>query len=382
MKCPRCPVELEPITSGGVALDRCRLCFGLWFDRGELFKFNQFDSDFPLAPGLPAQGTPTNLRCPRCRGLLRQTAYAPGASVLVDRCPKCEGVWLDSEDIVKVRKMMDVEARVRGKAAARLKHVVERERELRARAEAELAQMEANDRVSRGEWLFMFLTRLPREVYHPVHRFPRVTVALIAANMLAFGLEMLALTHPGGAELVLAYAFIPDKFRQAQDVWTILTSMFLHGGLVHLLGNMYYLYTFGDNVEEYMGALRFGLLYFACGLLGDISHLLSNTTSTVPTIGASGAISGVLAAYMLLFPRRKIYALIIVLPLKVGAVWYLGFWIALQVLFAFTTPVGIEGGTAFFAHVGGFLTGLALVACHEALKRRPILPAGAAGADF
>jgi membrane associated rhomboid family serine protease len=381
MKCPRCPAKLEPIASGGVELDRCRLCSGLWFDGGELGKFNQFDADFPLAPGRPKQGRLAHLRCPRCRAALREKPYAPGASVIVHYCPDCDGVWLDADEIAKIQKIMAATGGVRAKAAARLKHVVERERELRARTEARLAQIEATDRVSPGEWLFMFLTRLPREVYNPVHRFPKVTVALIVANVLAFGLEVLALMQPGGGERALAYGFVPDKFRHAHDVWTIVTSLFLHGSLVHLLGNMYYLYTFGDNVEDYMGGLRFGLFYLACGVSADIAHFLSNTTSTVPAIGASGAISGVLAAYMLLFPRRKIYVLIIVYPLKVSAVWYLGFWIALQVLSGFAAPVGIDAGTAFFAHIGGFLTGLALIACYEALKKHAILPAGAARAD-
>ncbi|OLC36507.1 MAG: hypothetical protein AUH81_07955 [Candidatus Rokubacteria bacterium 13_1_40CM_4_69_5] len=201
-----------------------------------------------------------------------------------------------------------------------------------------------------------------------MNHFPTVTVVLIAINVIAFVLEVAALTGSNAQEVILRYAFVPDHFRQMQQPWTIVTSMFLHGGLLHLLGNMYFLYTFGDNVEDYLGAVRFLVCYLICGGIASLTAFAANTHSTVPTLGASGAIAGVLGAYIFLFPHRKIYFMIIVWPLRLAAVWYLGGWIAWQILAAAASTAG-TGGVAWLAHVGGFFTGLALVVSYQALKR-------------
>jgi uncharacterized protein len=220
MRCPRCSTELEPYASEGIQLDRCRLCFGTWFDRGELAKFNHFDSDFPLAPGRAIQGQPAHIRCPRCRGALIETPYDAGLSVIIERCADCEGVWLDGDDIAHVREVMLAQGRVSGKAARRLQQIVQRERALMKRREAWLAAQEkSGEQGSVGKWLFTYLTALPVEVHHPVQRFPKVTVGLIAANMLAFGLELLARTRPGGQELILAFGLVPDQLRHGQHLW-------------------------------------------------------------------------------------------------------------------------------------------------------------------
>ena len=132
--------------------------------------------------------------------------------------------------------------------------------------------------------------------------------------------------------------------------------MFLHANLIHLVGNLYFLYSFGDNVEDYLGPLRFTLLYFICGLSASLAHFASNVYSAIPTLGASGAISGILAAYMILFSRRKIYVLLLVWPIRVRALWYGLGWIGFQAVHAATST----GGVAWDAHIGGFLAGAIL----------------------
>ena len=184
--CPRCVGELEPITYEGVDLDVCLLCRGLWFDQGELAKFNNFDSDFPLGPGKPVKGKAIGGHCPRCSVVMNVTRYAPGTKFQVDRCADCGGVWLDNGEIGKVQQLLTDEVKLWLKIGNRLDEVILRERTLWENYNAELAKHEAATKISPAQWLFLFLTRLPREVYNPVHCIPKVTIGLIVANVLVF----------------------------------------------------------------------------------------------------------------------------------------------------------------------------------------------------
>jgi membrane associated rhomboid family serine protease len=147
--------------------------------------------------------------------------------------------------------------------------------------------------------------------------------------------------------------------------WTPLTSMFLHGGWFHIIGNMWFLWVFGDNVEDSMGPVRFTLFYLLCGLAAVAAQSLVNPSSAVPMVGASGAIGGVMGAYALLFPRVPVHMLVLlgfyVDRISVPAFMMLGYWFLLQLIGGIPTLQGEGAGVAFFAHVGGFLAGLALV---------------------
>jgi membrane associated rhomboid family serine protease len=201
----------------------------------------------------------------------------------------------------------------------------------------------------------------------PSIRFPAVNTALIAVNAAVFLFEMAL----GGAlqPFILGRGVVPARLLSAGFAgWsTILTSMFIHGGWAHLIGNMLYLFIFGDNVEDAMGHARYLLFYLLCGTGAAWAHVLSGPGSVVPTIGASGAIAGVLGAYLVLYPRAGVLTLI---PLgfffrivRVPAVAVLGFWIVLQIVLGLVSlPLagGTPGGTAWFAHIGGFAAGLIL----------------------
>jgi membrane associated rhomboid family serine protease len=143
---------------------------------------------------------------------------------------------------------------------------------------------------------------------------------------------------------------------------TLLTSMFLHGGWMHLVGNMLYLWIFGNNVEDVMGHVRFVVFYLACGALAALSHAVTDPTSTIPMVGASGAISGVLGAYILLFPRAHV---LVFMPgigmMRVTAAVVLGLWFVMQLLSGGMSIGGPGGGVAFFAHIGGFVAGMVLI---------------------
>jgi len=206
----------------------------------------------------------------------------------------------------------------------------------------------------------------------PSRTVPVVTVTLIIVNVLAFLYE-LAL---GGALSGFMYSFavIPAKsfslIREGAAVsglWPFFTAMFLHGGWWHLIGNMLYLWIFGDNVEDTMGHLGFLVFYVLCGLGSNLAHALSDPASTIPSLGASGAIAGVLGAYIILFPRSKVVTLVPIVFfihfIEIPAFLFLGIWFLLQIMSGLAS-LGVQtasGGIAWWAHIGGFAIGAVLL---------------------
>ena len=213
---------------------------------------------------------------------------------------------------------------------------------------------------------------IPLRDENPVASVPVVTWALVAACVLTF-LWQVSLGAPHFNRAIFSLGVIPAVlFGHAQlapevamvpPAVTVVTSMFLHGGWLHLAGNMLYLWIFGDNIEDRMGHVRFPLFYLACGVAAVFAQALPAPAAQVPMVGASGAISGVLGAYLLLFPRARVLVLVpfgfILQAIRLPAVWVLGLWFAIQLLSSVMTPAG-EGGVAFRAHLGGFVAGLVL----------------------
>ena len=198
--------------------------------------------------------------------------------------------------------------------------------------------------------------------------FPIVNWILIGLNVWVFFL-LLSL-GPRAQAWVVALGVVPVRLLHhwnLHNLLTILTSLFLHGGWAHLISNMLALYIFGDNVEDRMGSGRYLLFYLTCGVAATVTHIAFNPTSPVPAIGASGAISGVLAAYFLLFPSARVITFVplFFLPwlVEIPAVLYIGFWFLSQLLNGLLTIVsGVQafGGVAWWAHIGGFVAGLVL----------------------
>jgi len=225
----------------------------------------------------------------------------------------------------------------------------------------------------------------PIQIAVPTRYPPVVTWALIAANVAVF-LFQLSLT-PSELELFLSrFALIPARYlaappyagaRQALvDYLPFFSNMFLHGGLLHLILNMWTLWLFGPTVEDRLGSGRYLVFYLACGLLASVSHAIFNPTSTIPALGASGAISGVLGSFILMFPLAE---LVIVIPIlffpfffQVPAIVFAGFWFVSQVLAGTVelfAPSG-GGGIAWWAHIGGFVAGIALTPVMHRSKQR------------
>jgi membrane associated rhomboid family serine protease len=197
---------------------------------------------------------------------------------------------------------------------------------------------------------------------------PLVNWALIIINLAVF---LLIFSRPRFADaIVVAFGLVPARFLfhlDLSNLLTLFTSMFLHGGWAHLFSNLLALWIFGDNVEDRMGSRRYLLFYLTCGVVAALVHIAFNPTSPIPTIGASGAISGVLAAYLIYFPTARVITLIplFFLPwfVEIPAIVYLGLWFVSQLfngLFAIVTDAQALGGVAWWAHIGGFAAGLFL----------------------
>jgi len=193
----------------------------------------------------------------------------------------------------------------------------------------------------------------------PSSKRPVITYLLVAINVVVFLYEMTLGKNVN--DFIISYGVIPQDISTGTRFYTLLTSMFMHGGFWHILGNMLFLWIFGDNVEDTLGKFWFIIMYFLAGITGSIAHILVSQNSTIPTIGASGAISGVLGAYLILYPRAKVLALVpiiffirfIMLPAYV----FLGFWIFLQLILGIGSTAG-GAGVAYFAHIGGFVIGV------------------------
>ena len=155
----------------------------------------------------------------------------------------------------------------------------------------------------------------------------------------------------------------PAEVLRGEHLYTLFTSMFLHGGFIHVIGNVWYLWIFGDNIEDICGRRKFLLLFFISGLIASLAHALFNPSSTVPTIGASGAIAGVLGAYLVLYPRARVYTILFPIPfiVMVPALLFLGIWFVIQVMGASITLVVKDVEIAYWAHVGGFVAGASMV---------------------
>lgn len=210
--------------------------------------------------------------------------------------------------------------------------------------------------------------------------YPFVNYLIIAVNVAVFFIEL----AQGGRlnAFIYTYGLVPARysvpeisahFSADKQIISFLTFMFLHGGFFHLLGNMWSLYIFGDNVEDRLGHFRYLVFYLLCGLASGISHLALNWRSEIPTIGASGAISGIMGAYLILFPRARVLTLVPIFFflqfIEIPAFVFLGFWFLIQFLSATGAP-SHAGGIAWWAHIGGFVFGILLLKVLEKLPQK------------
>ena len=213
---------------------------------------------------------------------------------------------------------------------------------------------------------------LPLKDENPTSRVPVFTFLLIAANVAMFAYQVLSpqglgfhVFRMGAVPYELThFTTLPDRLAPPL---TLLTSMFVHGGLFHLLGNMLYLWIFGNNIEDYLGPVRFVLFYLFTGLGASVTHIVFHPNSTIPVVGASGAIAGILGAYLVLYPGARVLTLVFIWIVPVPAAILLMLWFFGQLM-----NFGLGGGVAWFAHIGGFLIGILLIS--RSRIRKPPAP--------
>jgi membrane associated rhomboid family serine protease len=227
---------------------------------------------------------------------------------------------------------------------------------------------------------------IPLRDDNPRRTFPFVTYMLVGVNVLAFLWELTL--GESLQDALFQIAFIPARFwlpgNWVSDILTIVISMFLHGGLLHIGSNMLYLWVFGDNVEDRIGHGKYLVFYLACGFLATYAHAFFSPGSRIPAIGASGAIAGVLGAYLVLYPHARVLTVIPIIIFitvrEIPAIFVLGIWFILQ-LFSGVGSLGVTdaqdmGGVAYFAHIGGFVAGMVLIPLFGGFRkpRRPQPP--------
>ncbi|HWB78838.1 MAG TPA: rhomboid family intramembrane serine protease, partial [Nannocystaceae bacterium] len=320
-----------------VQIDACPVCFGAWFDPGELDVLAGQLEDVEQV--LDPESKPGKRGCVLGHGAMSEHSLPGVISTPVDRCASCGGIWLDGHERRKLAKASTSEGQ--GTKTERW--------------------------FKRGAiWAAQVLTHLPVEVDNPARGTPWVVFLAIATFFTVFIAQELGYIDTE------YYALLPGRLKRDGDYATLFTYMFMHGSWAHLLGNVYFLYTFGDNIEHLFGRIRFAIFFVGAGLVAGVVHVLLTKKTGIPVVGASGSIAAVLAAYLWAFPRARLFQVILWVQLKIPVWAYLVVWVGFHVLMGFWGTGKFATETAWFAHLGGFLIGIAVTPLMLKLRRKQI----------
>jgi membrane associated rhomboid family serine protease len=357
-KCPHCRIYLldpaNPYYGVIVEVDVCTHCGGLWLEKDELAKIisknilNFSVDDAFVIEDLGELLGKSKLNCPNCGirlniyKLLNVYETIKESDVEIDVCEKCSGIWLEKGEL-------DYAMRLPRHEISEAMKALERER-------------------TQAHWLFQFFSTLPVEFNIKPRKMPIVTSVLILLNTIVMAV-MLFQDSP--ETLVNQWALTPGSSKTLFWFITVITHQFMHADLIHLLGNMYFLYILGDNLEDAMGHLKYLAFYLICGCMGAFSHVILTSSPEIPMLGASGAISGIMAGYTVIYRKARLTFMFIYWQRKLPAIWYFTIWIA----FNFLGIIGGDFGVAWFGHLGGFAAGLAgaFLIYDSILDKKPIL---------
>ncbi|MBH0003414.1 rhomboid family intramembrane serine protease [Pseudoalteromonas sp. SWYJZ12] len=344
--CPHCKDHpLEATNYQGEEIDICRECGGLWFEKNEVNRMISEINDGPEGDKFETHfGEPlgiSELDCPDCKKSLERFHLLEAFHTEIDVCRHCDGTWIDKDELESVEKSPEIKASLG----------------------------ELNQKVSWKTYLFQFLTQMPVEYNIKPQKTPWVTRGLIVLNTLIFALYFL---NPSSFSYVIDnFAMTPADLSKGNELWTVLTCVFLHGSIMHLFGNMYFLYIVGDNLEDVLGHKRFLLWYLACGLLASFASYIVSPMSNIPGVGASGAIAGLFGMYLIWFRHASLTFMFVIYQKKLSAVWFFAIWLGFNIFGAVTGPDGIDYG----AHIGGFIAGLIIgyILKSKILEQNPII---------
>lgn len=342
--CPRCTYPLEHIQdpARGATLDHCRRCKGSFLEPGQAGK--AFGELIEPTSWLSHSSTldlgPSKLLSPIDRQPMHAYVVSSGsAAVEVDVCNTSRGLWLDAEEGRKLLKIMTENQKNKDK--------------------------EHPDVQEPGilSYIFQLLTSFPLEVYNPVRKHPVALYTIFGLIVACFVGQLWYLY--GDQPTTALYFFnqvgsVPAQIMHGSQLWGLITYAFFHGGLMHIFGNLYFLYTFGDNVEDTLGPTKFLLIFFISSVVGGLLHCAFFPSSSMPLVGASGAISGLMGAYLLLFPEVEVWIVFFFVRFRLNITVYFLFWIGYQILMAWVGFQKTGGGVAWLAHIGGFGAGVLL----------------------
>lgn len=359
MDCPVCSTRLRQVKAGNLDVDVCTNCSGIWFDSGELQVFlRELVKREDITPERTRLFTPREVAtidrsepdgrvCPKCGLEMKTFNYSYDSNVFVDKCPECEGIWTDRGEVKRLAAYLKTDPRVAAIGA----HVAQRKQFL-----DDLREMgEMGQQMKRNASGAAFMPRIIMPVGDDLEaeRFPFATIGLIVVCIAVFVFEMVGV--PDLQDFVNRYGFVASDFFSIG----LVTSMFLHGDFFHIFGNMLFLWIFGDNVEDRLGYKGYVIFYLAAGVAASVLFAVFHLGSTTPCIGASGAISGVMGAYVTFYPHAKVKMLVYgyIIPIPAGI--YLTAWFAMQIGYSVIAFRHGDYGVAWLAHVGGFAFGAA-----------------------
>jgi len=373
MKCPNCLDELKEHLHYKHYIDTCGSCGGAWFDYGELSSSIEYilqkhsskvaDSNSELTRSRLNPDTVNELKksCPRCNLPMQKINYMYDSNVILDKCGQCGGLWADYGEFKKIASYCKGNPQMEALGKSILKSGWSPGKD----------KKDKDPIVELGNFLnqparpiFFFGPRfiIPLKDDIATNIIPYGTIGLLLINILIF---LLMLKSGGNSlEIYQKYGLVPSEILSGRGYLSFFSSLFLHGGFMHLLGNMFFLWIFADNVEEHLGLGEFIAFFIICGFWADIIHILTNADSTIPTVGASGAIAGIMGAYFYLFPHAKIKTLVFYQIIDIPAFILIGTWLALQLLYAAIT-FGVNTSVAFSAHIGGFFSGIFFIWLYE-----------------
>lgn len=359
MICPICSCELRKIKSKNVIIDVCRNCSGIWFDSGELQLFLQQIIESPdITPESTRLFTPRHVEtshpsvqenrvCPKCSVVMKTFNYAYDSNVFLDKCQNCDGIWAEAGEVKQIARFLKKDPKVMVIA----QDIVKRQQYINELHE--LADIGNTLRTHAHYSAFMPKIFLPLNDDYQAEKFPVVNISIILVSVLVFLLQLFVVQDP--------QAFLSRFGFNVSQIWSIglISSTFLHGGIFHILGNMYFLWIFGDNIEDHMGRIRFLVFYIASGIAACFLHASFYNGPNIPLIGASGAISGVMGAYCVLYPQARLQVLVFCRIIWIPASIYLTSWFLFQILYSIITlSSNAYYRIAWVAHVGGFIFGM------------------------
>lgn len=328
-KCPGCHNhKMREYEFHGEQVDTCEACGGLWFDNGELnkalSKADNGDDKVRVEETLGAHLGQAKRQCGHCEVSLERYHLMDGYQIEVDVCHSCSGIWIDRDESDKVVK------------SPLVKNLL----------------AELDEKISTKTWIFQFLSQMPVEFNLKPKKPPVVTYLLLALNILVFvgyGFD-LDMTD----NVFARFALRADDVMHGSHVWTLFSHMFLHGDLIHLAGNMYFLYVVGDNLEDALGRGRFFVLYLVCGFAAAATQIAADPGSNIYMVGASGAIAGLFGMYLMWFRHASLTFMFIIYQKKLSPMAFFSIWLVFNIIGLIMAGEGV----AYWAHIGGFVAGL------------------------